>query len=253
MAVVNAPPLPSERMEIEHEGSLVRFFTPNRTTRWRVESLRTKEPDTLEWIAEFQSNDVLFDIGANVGTYTVWAAKTRGTKVFAFEPESQNYAILNTNILINEIQDRVSAYCIAIAENLAFDHLFLSYFDPGGSLHNFGAARDYQDQPLNAAFRQGSVGVPLDDLVERYGFPLPQHVKIDVDGIEHKIVRGARKTFAAKEVKSVLIEINTNLDEHWGIIDTMLDLGFDFSREQVARAQRSDGPFKGVGNYVFRR
>jgi hypothetical protein len=51
----------------------------------------------------------------------------------------------------------------------------------------------------------------------------------------------------------VLIEINTNLDEHWGIIDTMLESGFDYSQEQVDKAQRQDGPFKGVGNYVFRR
>lgn len=253
MAGVSTPPLPEARMEIVHEGTRVRFFTPNRTTRWRVESLQTKEPDTLAWIAEFGPGEVMFDIGANVGTYGVLAAKTRGTTVFAFEPESQNYAILNTNILINEIQDRMSAYCIAITEALAFDHLYLSYFDPGGSLHNFGEARDFRNQPLNSSFRQGSIGVSVDELIERFGFPVPQHVKIDVDGIEPKIVRGARKTFAASAVKSVLIEINTNLDEHWDIIDTMLDLGFDYAGEQVERAQRAAGPFKGVGNYVFRR
>jgi len=250
---MQTPPLPGERMEIDHEGTLIRFFTPSRTTRWRVESLQSKEPETLAWIAGFAAGDVLFDIGANVGTYTVWAAKTRGARVFAFEPESQNFAILNTNILINGIQDRVSAYCLAIADKLAFDHLYLSYFDPGGSLHRFGEALDHENRPMQPGYRQGSVAISLDALVEQHGFPGPQHVKIDVDGIEPLIVAGARRTLSAKTVKSVLIEINTNLEEHWSIIDTMLELGFDFSREQVAQSQREEGPFKGVANYVFRR
>jgi len=250
---MQTPPLPGERMEIDHEGTLIRFFTPSRTTRWRVESLQSKEPETLAWIAGFAAGDVLFDIGANVGTYTVWAAKTRGARVFAFEPESQNFAILNTNILINGLQDSVSAYCLAISDKLAFDHLFLSYFDPGGSLHRFGEALDHENRPMQPGYRQGSVAISLDALVEQHGFPGPQHVKIDVDGIEPLIVAGARRTLSAKTVKSVLIEINTNLEEHWSIIDTMLELGFDFSREQVAQSQREEGPFKGVANYVFRR
>jgi len=251
--MVNAAPLPAQCMEVEHDGSRVRFFTPNDTTRWRVESLRHKEPETLAWIAAFAPDEVLFDIGANVGSYTIWAAKTRGTRVFAFEPESQNFAILNTNILLNGLQDRVSAYCLAIADKLAFDHLFLSSVDPGGSLHRFGEARDFADRPMAPGFRQGSVAISIDELVEQHGFPVPQHVKIDVDGIEPVIVAGARRTLAAKTVKSALIEINTNLEDHWNIIDTMLELGFDFSREQVAQSQREEGPFKGVANYVFRR
>jgi hypothetical protein len=50
-----------------------------------------------------------------------------------------------------------------------------------------------------------------------------------------------------------LIEINGNLDEHWAIVDILLDAGFDYSRAQVEQSVRKDGPFQGVGNYVFRR
>jgi FkbM family methyltransferase len=251
--MVNAPAHAAQCMEVAYAGNRVRFFTPNDMTRWRVESLQHKEPETLAWIAAFAPDDVLFDIGANVGTYTVWAALTRDARVFAFEPESQNFAILNTNIVLNGLQARVSAYCLAIADRLTFDHLFLSSLDPGGSLHRFGEARDYQHRPMKASHRQGSVAVSVDELVERYGFPLPQHIKIDVDGIEPVIIAGARRTLAQKTVKSALIEINTNLDDHWTIVDTMLELGFDYSQEQVAQSQREEGPFKGVANYVFRR
>lgn len=74
------------------------FVTPSQLSRWRVESIYSKEPWTLEWIASFQPDDLLLDCGANVGMYTVWAAATRQVRVIALEPEAQNYALLNRNI-----------------------------------------------------------------------------------------------------------------------------------------------------------
>jgi FkbM family methyltransferase len=250
---VNAPPLPEPRVDIEHEGKLLHFFTPNSTSRWRAETLRTKEPGTLSWIAEFAPGEVLFDVGANVGVYTVWAAKVRGARVYAFEPESQNFSVLNVNLLINELNEQACAYSVAVAERLALDHLYLSAFGPGSALHNFGAARDYQHRPFAARFKQGCLSVSLDELCGRFGLPVPQHIKIDVDGIEDRIVAGAREVLADRRLKSLLIEVNTNLDAHWTIIDTLLEFGFDYSQEETAQAQRTSGPFQGVGNYVFRR
>src|ERR1044071_5509253 len=97
------------RCEIVHAGSMMTFITPSRLTRERVDSIYVKEPCTLEWIDSFAPGDVLVDVGANVGMYTIWAAATRKASVFAFEPEAQNYALLNRNILANNLQDRVKA------------------------------------------------------------------------------------------------------------------------------------------------
>jgi hypothetical protein len=98
---------------IEHADQRVVYLTPNTRALWRVETLFSKEPDTIEWIASFAPDEVLADIGANVGMYTIWAAKTRGTRVFAFEPEAQNYALLNCNIHANGLDQAVRAYCSA--------------------------------------------------------------------------------------------------------------------------------------------
>ena len=57
--------------------------------------------------------DVLFDIGANIGTYSLYAA-SKGVKVFAFEPESGSYAILNNNIKINSYSNYIKALNIAL-------------------------------------------------------------------------------------------------------------------------------------------
>jgi len=171
--------------------------------------------------------------------------------VFAFEPESQNYALLNRNIMRNGVGDLAVAYCASLSDTVGFGRLALSAFMYGGSVHQFAANDEARAKP--AAYLQGCYSSTLDTLVAEGLIPVPDYVKIDVDGIEPRIVRGARDTFADKRVKSVLIEVDTSVDEHWEMVDLMLELGFDYGQEQVERAQRKEGPFKGVGNYVFRR
>jgi FkbM family methyltransferase len=243
----------SPHYTIERDGVRVLFATPNRPTLWRVQTLFTKEPDTIDWIAGFAPDDVLVDIGANVGMYTIWAARTRGVRVWAFEPEAQNYALLNRNIHANGLDERVQAFCVALADAPGFGRLYLSDVFAGGSCHSFGTSLDHNNRPRSSSFAQGCVSATLDDMVAGGALPVPTHVKLDVDGIEPKVVAGAKRTLADPRVRSVLIEINTALDDHWEIVDTMLELGFNYSQAQVDAAQRREGAFKGVGNYVFRR
>jgi FkbM family methyltransferase len=238
-------------INVDSPAGPVQYSTPNAATAWRVDTLFTKEPDTIAWIAEFGPQDILIDIGANVGMYTIWAAKTRGVRVYAFEPESQNYALLNRNIVRNGVGELVVAYCASLADSSGFGRLRLSRFSAGGSVHAF--THGAQVPGKDPAFLQGSYCSTLDTLVAAGAIPVPTHVKIDVDGIEPKIVQGARNTFADRRVRSVLIEVDTNTESHWEMIDLMLELGFDYSQSQVDLAQRKEGPFKGVGNYVFRR
>jgi FkbM family methyltransferase len=238
---------------VEFRGTQLVFATPNARTTWRVETLFTKEPDTIEWIGEFGPADVLVDIGANVGMYTVFAAKTRDVRVFAFEPESQNYALLNQNIILNGVNHLVQAYCLALCDRTGLDKLYLDELDAGGSCNSYGAPLDFNNRPRAAGFAQGCYATTLDALVAAGSIPPPTHIKIDVDGLEHRIIAGARATLRHPGVKSALIEINSHLDEHWDIVDFMLAEGFDYSREQVDSAERKEGAFKGIGNYVFRR
>ncbi len=213
----------------------------------------TKEPDTIEWIRGFQPGEVFIDIGANVGMYSIWAAKTRGVRTFAFEPESQNYALLCRNIAMNGLMDHVVAYCLALSDSAGYSLLHLSQFKLGSSCHSFGEKVDHQLAHRDTQLSQGCVAATLDALVADGVLPAPNHIKIDVDGLEHKVLTGCRSVLGDARLKSVLVEINTNLAPHRQIIADMKALGFGFSAEQAALAQRSEGAFKGVGNYVFRR
>jgi len=236
------------------DGKQLTFSTPNWQTMWRAETLLTKEPITIEWLKRIQADDVLFDIGANVGVYTVVAAVLRGARVFAFEPEGQNFALLCRNIALNNINDLVVPFPLAVSSCGRLDVLNLSEFSTGGgSCHSFGAEVGFDLQPRAAAFKQGAYSISIDDMVATGSLPLPNYLKIDVDGIEHKVIAGARRTLTNPEVKSVIIELNTNLDEHNAVFAAVTDLGFSFDEDQVARAKRTEGPFQGTAEVVFDR
>ena len=68
-------------VEVSHDDFSFKFATPNALSKWRYETFSSKEPETLEWINAMPSESVLWDIGANVGLYSVYAAKKRNCKI----------------------------------------------------------------------------------------------------------------------------------------------------------------------------
>ncbi len=241
------------RCEIVHAGTAMMFVTPSMMTKARVDTIYSKEPCTLEWIAGFQAGEVLVDVGANVGMYSIWAAATRKVQVFAFEPEAQNFALLNRNILANKLQDCVKAYCLGLSDQQGLSTLYMQDMRVGGSNHTVGEALDFKHEPMPVTFKQGCVVARLDELVATQAVPLPTHIKIDVDGIEPRVVAGAADTLKNPAVRSLLIETNTNLADHRHMVHALTDLGFRYDGDQVHRAMRRDGPFKGVAEHVFKR
>ncbi|MFT4552857.1 MAG: hypothetical protein ACI9S8_001489 [Chlamydiales bacterium] len=101
--------------------------------------------------------------------------------------------------------------------------------------------------------QQGDISTTLDQLVKDKVIPKPNHIKIDVDGFEHKILQGAKKTLESKDLKSVPLEINWNIDEHQKIIDHMDTKDFTFDPNQAETAKKKEGSFTGIGNCIFFR
>jgi FkbM family methyltransferase len=239
--------------QVNYGDGVVTFLTPSTHLKWRVDSLFDKEPSTIEWIAGFARDEVLVDVGANVGMYTVWAAKTRGVRVYAFEPEAQNYGLLNRNLLANALGERVKAYCLALSDVEGFSELHLSTLKPGGSCHSLGERVDFNHRPMQPKFSQGCVSARLDDLVGRGVLPEPHYLKIDVDGFEPKVIAGAAALLRGSRLKSLLVEINQNLEDHRRLVAELNALGYRHDPAQVARVERKDGAFKGCAEYVFER
>ena len=199
-----------DTLAIETSNGPLRYAYVNGLTRWRVETLWTKEPETIEWLDTFKVEDVFWDVGANIGLYSLYAAHARGAKVVAFEPASGNYALLNRQILLNRLDDRIKAYSIAVGAEDTVGALQMRMPEIGGSMSSFEIPVDSNGETFEPTFAQGAVSLRVDTMVERFGMAPPTHIKIDVDGLEDLVIAGAAKTLARPGLKSLAIELPTD-------------------------------------------
>ena len=189
------------------DGKSLKFFCPGYKPGIRGITILSKQPEVPQWIDGFQEGDVLWDIGANVGVYSLYAALKSGVQILAFEPEASNYYVLTRNVALNTMWDRIKTYCIALSDETSLGELSLFHTVVGGSKHAFGDPAEswVEDDPI--AFQQGMIGFSIDDLIDRFDCPFPNHIKIDVDGIEDKIIAGAAAAMKDGRLKSILVEI----------------------------------------------
>jgi len=181
------------------------FYTPNKITNFRAKTLFIKEEDTIKWIDRYGGgNKVFFDIGANIGVYSLYYAMLYKNKVFAFEPQYKNNAILEKNIQINKLENFISIIPNPIYSKNKLNFLFSDEDNLSGS-----ASTTFIKKENIKSHKQKKrlvLSFTIDFLVEKLLIPKPNLIKIDVDGNEHEIIKGAIKTINSSNCKSVLIE-----------------------------------------------
>jgi FkbM family methyltransferase len=196
----------SRTREVRYRTHQFTLAAPNALNNYRIDTFATKEPETLEWIDAIPEGAVLWDVGANVGLYSIYAAKVRNCDVYAFEPSVFNLELLARNIFLNRAQDRITICPFPLSDASGVNSFRLSTTEWGGALSSFGAAFDQSGEPLRDIFEYRVFGLAVGEVVALLKVPEPRYIKIDVDGIEHFILRGARQVLP--KVESVLIEIN---------------------------------------------
>jgi len=165
----------------------------------RLASCR-KEPGTIKWIEGFKKTDVVFDIGANVGAYSLIMAHY-AQKVFAVEPSVFTFGTLIKNIHTNKASNIIPLN-IALSQKSELLNFAYSSVELGSSSHGL------EGTVLNEAFKQSILAFSLDNLVDEFNIGVVHHVKLDVDGIEFEILKGARKVLGNPGFKSLSVEVN---------------------------------------------
>ena len=190
----------------EYQGCKLVFTIPNELNQYRADTFSTKEPETLEWIDGIPRGSVVWDIGANVGLYTCYSAKARGCRVFAFEPSVFNLELLARNIFLNGLTNQVTIVPLPLSEELAVSTLNMTTTDWGGALSTFGQAYGHDGQPMRKVFEFPTIGLSMVDAAKLLRILPPDYIKMDVDGIEHLILKGGMPIL--RGIKGILIEIN---------------------------------------------
>jgi FkbM family methyltransferase len=231
----------------------IAFYCLGDLSLWRARTLFTKEPETIEWIDGFNVGDVFWDVGANIGLYSLYAAITRKAEVLAFEPSASNYLLLNRNVEINRLSNHVRAYCVAFAGETRIDALNMQSTQFGGAMSSFAEHKDHMGEEFVPSYQQGAIGFTIDDFVAKFDPPFPNHLKIDVDGIEEQIVTGAKNTLADPRLRSISIELEANRVEYTrSVFDRLETAGLRLVSRRHAEMFEG-GPFAEIYNYRFER
>ncbi|MEE8119228.1 MAG: FkbM family methyltransferase [Gammaproteobacteria bacterium] len=163
--------------------------------------------------------DTVIDAGANVGLMSVFASRRVGAsgRVFAFEPHGQTHTAMKKNLQINACTN-VETFQQALGDQRGIATLF-EYDD-----HNRGTATMVA---RNSTAREIEVTVQtLDAFLEERGWPTIKLLKIDVEGWEVPIMRGAHRLLSGPSAPVVVFEHNMRISvsENHSRLDTLLEL-----------------------------
>lgn len=231
---------PTPTLELDYGGARLRLMYSSPAIGKRARA-RVKEPFTVEWLERsIVPGDVVFDIGANVGSYALIAATlARGAvRVFAFEPAPANFYDLCRNIALNGCQDVITPLPFALWSHTGVVAVEYRSLATGAAGHRVGPARARPGMPL----RLGTPAFALDDLVDLLDLPVPNHVKLDVDGVELEVLQGARRTLATPACETLLVEINRPRNDPTGMRLRALVAEYGFGSGRHLEREAAGGP-----------
>lgn len=209
-----------------------------------------KEPETVEWIETYiRPGDVLYDIGANVGAYSFVAYIVTGgdCTVYAFDPSFSTFAALCQNVLLNGCHGKIVPLHLALAHETKLLTFNYSCVTPGAALHSLGEPIGEGGRAFQPAFTQPILSYRLDDLVCQFALRAPNHIKLDVDGAELSVLRGADGTLAYPGLRSVLVEVDEERYPLGEIPHYLESKGFR------VRSRHPRGQSETLANYIFVR
>jgi FkbM family methyltransferase len=227
---------------------------------YRALTFFVKEEGTIRWIrSSVRPGEVFCDVGANIGLYTLLAARLIGPEgvVYAFEPHAVNLQSLLHNVSANGFADRVRVVSCAVNDREAFLDFNYQSWMPGSSMSQLGGSRDADGRPFVPVASEYKFGCSLDFLVRFGHMRPPHHVKIDVDGNELLVLRGMQELLSGPAGPRT-VQVECNLGAASELQSFMDAVGF----EQVERHDTYGGkqaiargvdPAKVAHNLVFRR
>jgi len=210
---------------------------------WLADGIRKnsvkREPETVHWCKRLKKG-VFYDIGANIGAYSLIASKwNKELQVFAFEPMIRNFWLLNENVIKNELENNLHIFNIPLSKTSGLGDFNIMNIGYGKSGHAFGNSIDWTGKKFNAVSSNKMLALSINDLVNIYKFPKPNYIKLDVDGIEFEILKGATDVFDT--LKEILFEASIDSKHINNFLKT-----YDYNLVKIFKHRHTN-------NYLFRK
>jgi FkbM family methyltransferase len=240
-------------LDITARGISIRFGVGNGRLRVWAERFEEIEPELLDLIDGMPDGAVFFDLGASIGLFSLYAAIQRRARVFAFEAEAQNYAMLELNHFLNRtrIVEPMNTFNIAISDTVGIGRIYTRVYGAGehGKVLDRAVTQDTKEG-FTAEHVQTVLKQPVDHLIAQYKMPVPTVIKIDVDGAEAAVISGASRTLRNPTVQTVFIELSerSQMDE----VAALRAHGFALAAK-VPVIRLRGGVYPDLFNCIFRR
>jgi len=236
------------------------FFSPNYLIDLLVRDFYKKEPETLEWIDNFKKEKkiIFWDIGSNIGLYSIYAAANiNNIEVISFEPSTSNLRVLSRNISINHLENKIKIFQIPVGINT---NNFLEFneekFQEGECNNSIDRNINFEGKEIKSANNYKIFSTNIDQIIDDKILDIPDYIKIDVDGVEHLILKGGAKLFKNPKILEIQIEINENyIDQYNSVLKLMEEYFFKFKEKKRndASGYYKDVKFSKIYNYYFTR
>lgn len=213
----------AEPLRIDTPRGPLSFVILGASAAVRARNLLTKQPATIAWIDTFRPDSAFWDIGANIGSYTLYAALGGDLRVVAFEPAAVNYFLLAANCELNGFGEGIDCLQIGVGNDERIGHLEISQFEPGASF----SFRGKEERPFSS--RQAAFIMSMDRLVDTYGLPCPNYIKIDVPALTEAIIEGGTRTLDRAEVRELHVEMRETSPTGRRLVERLAQHGFIIS------------------------
>lgn len=248
-----------KKVQLKSGKELV-FFSPNFLIDMLIRDFHIKEPETLEWIDNFKKKEKItfWDIGSNIGLYSIYAAVNfENIEVVSFEPSTSNLRILSRNISINNLENKIKIFQIPLG---TYENQFLEFnerkFNEGESHNSLDKNIDFEGKKIDPINKYKIFSTNIDKIIEDKILEIPDYIKIDVDGIEHLILKGGLILLKNPKVLEIQIEINENyVDQYNTVLKIMNECMFKFKEKKRNDLTKyySNKNFSKIYNYYFIR
>jgi len=216
------------------DGQSYKFIADSLYAYQRARTLLDKEPDMIGWLQrQLKAGDVFLDIGANVGTFSIYAARHLSDEghVYACEPHLPTTVQLLQNVVINELESRVSVISIAASGSDEFVPFRYKRWRQGASGSQLGA-----ETGLAMAKQVGTelkCGMRVDTMIEKGVIRAPDLIKIDTDGHEVQILSGMTNLLRSKKPRSLRVEVQEGqLPQQ---LELMRSCGYDLVDKHIGK------------------
>jgi FkbM family methyltransferase len=196
----------TEKVKTSNESIL--FASPDWLSKYRANSFYEKEPETIAFLNTLTKDSILWDVGANIGIYSIYASKVKNVRVYSFEPSLLNVELLFRNVQINDLGSRITILPIALSNKTSILDFYMSKNDLhwAGAHNSIGSNTDFTGDEMKNFITSSQIACMGEDIIKIFKIPFPTHIKIDVDGLEGEVIEGL-ETILTK-VEFILVEVD---------------------------------------------